>query len=180
MVATSRRAFLALGAAICCPTMGFAASIEPILRNPGVLIADVSVTWSREYPRWAAVAEALSSYVYTILREEVRRANLPLFVARRLLVLDDDPYLFSPLSVRVGMKLRTVPGAKPTMGTVSLSFERLGFETVRFAQPATRFLATNDELANRSAHAIREQLAAFVGVLAAEDTRPPDFVKSGQ
>jgi hypothetical protein len=174
MVAVSRRAVLALGAAICCPVTGLAASIEPILRNPGVLVADLSVTWAKDpEPRWPAVAEALSLYVYTILHEEVCKADLSLIVARRLLVLVDDPYRFSPLYVKVAMKLTAVPGAQQTMGAVSLSFERLGFETVRFAQPATRFLAANDELANRSAHAIREHFAAFVGVLAAEDARRP-------
>jgi hypothetical protein len=169
MLAVSRRAILALGAAICCPVTGLAASIEPILRNPGVLIADLSVTWVGDdpEPRWPAVAEALSSYVHTILSEEVCKTH-------RLLVLaEEDPYRFSPLYVKVAMKLKAVPGAQPTMGTVSLSFERLGFETVRLPQPATRFLAANDELANRSAHAIREQLAALVGVLAAEDARRP-------
>jgi hypothetical protein len=176
MLAVSRRAILALGAAICCPVTGLAASIEPILRNPGVLIADLSVTWVGDdpEPRWPAVAEALSSYVHTILSEEVCKTNLSLIVAHRLLVLaEEDPYRFSPLYVKVAMKLKAVPGAQPTMGTVSLSFERLGFETVRLPQPATRFLAANDELANRSAHAIREQLAALVGVLAAEDARRP-------
>ena len=173
MVCVSRRAILALGAAICWPTTSLATSIEPILRNPGVLIANLIVTGVDEDARWPAVAEALSTYVHTILREEVHKADLSLAVAHRLLVLEKDPYRFSPLYVKVRMRLKAVPGAKRTMCTVSLSFERLGFETLRFAQPPTRFFATNDELANRSAQAIREQLAAFVGILAAEDGRRP-------
>ena len=170
MVAISRRAILAFGAAICCPATSLAASIEPILRNPGLLVPQLTVSWAGEKPDslWTTVADILPPQLRSILRDEVRKADLPLGVAGpQLLVLKEDPYRSSPLYVKVGLRLKAVPGATQTMGTVSLSFERLGFETVRLAQPATRFLAANDELANRSAHAIREQLAAFVGVLAA-------------
>ena len=182
MALISRRAVLALGTAICCPTHSFAASIEPILRNPVVLIADLGVTWASDEPEqlWPALAEILSSEVHSILRDEVHNANSPLIVLSRPIVMPEDPYRHSPLYVKVGMKLKAVSGAKPTLGTVSLSFERLGFETVLFAQPATHFLAANHELLGRSGDAIREQFAAFVGIFAAEEARSPDFVKFSQ
>lgn len=148
MVSVSRRAILAFGAAICCPATSLAASLEPILRNPGALVADVSVTWVTKEPEplWPTIADPLSSEAYSFLYDEVRKANSPLIVLRRTLVLLDDPYGYSPLTVKIGMKLKAVAGAKATFGTVSLSFERLGFETVGFAQPPTRFLAANHEL----------------------------------
>ena len=173
MVAISRRALLALGASVCFPGRGIAASIEPILRNPGVLIASLSVTWVHEDPRWPAVAGALSSYVETILREEVHKANLPLSVGGQPLVMLGDPYSHSPLYAKVGLKLEAVPGPKPVMGTVGLRLERLGFEAVDLMHPGTRFLATNDELSNRSAQAIREKLVVLIDILAKEDERKP-------
>jgi hypothetical protein len=175
MIPVSRRAILAFGAAICCPATSFAASIEPILRNPGVLIADVSVTWVTEEPEplWPTIADPLSSEAHSFLYDAVRKAKSPLIVLQQPLVLLEDPYHFSPLHVKVGLALKSVAGAKPTMGTVSLRFERLGFEPVPFAQAPTRFLATNYELLIRAGEAIREQLAAFVHILAEEEARRP-------
>jgi hypothetical protein len=175
MVLVSRRTILAFGAAISCPATSLAASFEPILRNPGALVAHVSVTWVTKEPEplWTTIADPLSSEAHSFLYDEIRKANSPLIVLRLPLVLLGDPYLYSPLTVKIGVKLKAAAGAKPNLGTMSLSLERLGFETVRFAQPPTYFLAANHELLVRAGEALREQLSGFVGVLAAEEARRP-------
>jgi hypothetical protein len=173
MAPVSRRAVLsaALGAVICRAAASLASSTEPILRNPGTLIADLRVTWpDREaQPLWPVVAETLSSQLHSILRDEARQARLATLVLRRPLVLEEAPYDHSALYVRMRMDLKAVSDAKRTIGTVGIWLERLGFETVQFARPATTFMASNDELLTRSADAVREQLATFVGVLAATE-----------
>jgi hypothetical protein len=174
MAPVSRRAVLALGAAICCPIATVAASIEPILRNPGVLIADLHVTWAEEAePLWPTVAEALSSRVHSILMDEVGKANVSTLVGRRPLPLEDDPYAHSPLYVRITMKLEAAPDGGQTIGAVSLKFERLGFEPVNFAQPPIVFVTTSSDLLSRATNALRDQLAEFVGVLATYENRSP-------
>src|SRR5262245_15271131 len=113
MTSGSRRAILGglVGALVCAPFPGLAYSVEPILRDPKGLVADIYVTSSDAEGEALRVRlrDAASSQVVAILRDEVQKARLAVAVGAKSSDLGDTkPSAILYLRMRMDIKTAVV------------------------------------------------------------------------
>jgi hypothetical protein len=168
----SRRAFLflAVGASLWAPVPATANSIEPILRSPSALIADLSAIMSAdpEVERLHRVLwDVLSERVFEILQDEAERAQLTIPVLKHAPNLAETPDPHAELYVRVRLDIRTIPAesGRFVLGAVGMKFQRIGYEPVQSALPMSLFLAEEGGVETKAEAAIREQLAGLIEML---------------
>jgi len=167
MTPTSRRALLssAVTALICASLPSFAYSVEPILRSPGGLLADLGVGSSDPDAKAlrSLLSDVLSPKVFAILREEAQKAQLAVPVVKESRELAEAPN-HSILYVRMRLDIKTtvVADERQVIGAAGMKFQRKGYEALQAALPLSLFLAPEEELATKAEAAIREQFAGLV------------------
>ena len=164
----NRRAVLgaAAGLLVGTPFPCVANSIEPILRSPSGMVADLLVTTSdpaAEQVR-TSLNDVLSGKVFELLRDEAQRAKLAIPVYKMAVELQEAPDLHSILYIRTRLDIRTQLAADLpiVIGAAGMKFQRAGYEALQSAGPLSLFIAARKDLVSKATAAIREQFAMLV------------------